>query len=69
MKKTYYLMKNVSGSEGTYLLDGKYLPLYPGEEKVLDRPPVNKTANIMLSTFKRDVGSGQILNKKPQKKA
>ena len=69
MKKTFYILKNISGSEGTYFLDGEYKPLYPGDELVLDKLPVNKTANILISTFKKEVGPAKILNKKPQIKA
>lgn len=67
MKKTFYTLKNKSGSEGTYLLNGEYKPLYPGEEITLDRPPVNKTANIVLTMYKKDVGNSGILRKKPVK--
>lgn len=67
MKKTFYTLKNKSGSEGTYLLNGEYKPLYPGEEITLDRPPVNKTANIVLTIYKKNVGSSEILRKKTVK--
>jgi hypothetical protein len=69
MKKTFYILKNVSGSEGTYFLDGEYKSLYPGDEIVLDRAPVNKTTNLQVSIFKKEVGPAKILNKKPQVKA
>lgn len=67
MKKMFYTLKNKSGSEGTYLLDGEYKPLYGGEEITLERPPVNKTSNITLTMYKRDVGNSGILRKKPVK--
>ena len=67
MKKTYYALKNNSGSEGTYYLDGKYLTLYPGQEINLEKAPVNKTSNLRLSIFKIEVGPHEILRKKPVK--
>lgn len=67
MKKMFYTLKNKSGSEGTYLLDDEYKPLYGGEEITLERPPVNKTSNITLTMYKRDVGNSGILRKKPVK--
>lgn len=69
MKKTFYILKNISGSEGTYFLDGEYVPIYPGDEVVLEKPPVNKTSNLQISIFKKEVGPAKILNKKPQVKA
>ena len=51
--KTYYNVKNISGSEGQILLDGKYIVIYPGQEIELEKCPTNRTANICISTFRR----------------
>lgn len=64
MKQTFYIIKNNSGSEGTYLLDNEYKTLYPGEKLTLNKKPVNTTANIIVTMFRKEVGGETILNKK-----
>lgn len=66
MKKTFYTLRNNSGSEGTYLIDNDYKTLFPGQEITLERPPVNKTANIMLVIFRKEISSNTPLNLKPR---
>ena len=65
MKQTFYLLKNNSHSEGTYLIKGEYKTLFPGEEVTLKQRPTNTTANILTSIYKKEVGE-VILNLKPK---
>ena len=67
MRQTFYMIKNTSKSEGTYLIDGEYKTIYPGETISLTKPPVNKTVNVSLVMYKREVGESPILYKKPKK--
>jgi len=64
MKQTYYILKNISRSEATYLMDGEYKTLYPGQSIELSRCPTNKTNNIMMTIYRKEVGDGLILKKK-----
>lgn len=64
MKKTFYILKNFSASEGIYFIDGDYKSLYPGDEITLEKMPVNKTANISLITYKKEIPSSVPLNVK-----
>ena len=56
MKQTFYLLKNTSRSEGTYLFKGEYKTLFPGDEITLNQRPTNTTSNIFVSIFKKEVG-------------
>lgn len=64
MRQTFYIIKNNSGSAGTYLIDNDYKTLFPGEKLTLDKKPVNTTANIIVTIFRKEVGGEKILNKK-----
>ena len=68
MKQTFYLLKNNSKSEGTYLLDGEYKTLYPDMEVTLPKAPSNKTENIIMILFRKETGEEKILNKKTRRK-
>ena len=65
MKQTFYLLKNSSRSEGTYLIKGEYKTLFPGEEITLKQRPTNTTSNILISVYKKEMGE-TILNLKPR---
>jgi len=66
MKVTKYLIRNKSGSEGTYFLNGEYYVLSAGSMITLDKKPVNMTNNLSLSVFQQEVGGrSEILNKIP----
>lgn len=65
MKQTFYMLKNTSMSEGTYLIDGEYKSIYPGETITLKKAPVNTTANVSLTMYRKETGNPPILNKKP----
>ena len=65
MKETFFMLKNNSKSEGTYLIDGEYKPIYPGETITLKKAPVNHTTNVSVVIYKKETGNGEILYKKP----
>ena len=65
MKETFYMLKNNSKSEGTYLIDGEYKPIYPGETITLRKAPVNYTNNVIMVMYRKETGRGEILYKKP----
>lgn len=65
MKQTFYLLKNNSRSEGTYLIKGEYKTLFPGEEITVTQRPTNTTSNILISVYKKEIGE-TILNLKPK---
>ena len=65
MKQTFYILKNNSGSEGTYLIKGEYKSLFPGEQIELKSMPTNRTANLTLSMYRKEIGE-VILNLKPR---
>ena len=69
MKQTVYLIKNNSKSEGTYFYNGEYKIIYPGEEISLSKAPVNKTANVTITIYRKEVSDGvkEPLNKKVRK--
>lgn len=67
MRETFYILRNNSKSEGTYLIDDEYKSLYPGEEITLKRLPVNRTANLSIAIYRRETEPGKIQNKKPKK--
>ena len=67
MKYTFYVIKNESMSEGTYLIDGVYKPIYPGESITLKKAPTNVTSNVKLSMYRKEIGEQPILYKKPKK--
>ena len=56
MKQTFYLLKNKSSSEGTYLFKGEYKSLFPGDEIHLEQKPTNMTSNITLLVYKKEIG-------------
>lgn len=66
MKQTFYILKNNSGSDGTYLLNGEYKTIFPGERIDLKNRPTNMTSNITLSIYKKEVSDSPILNLKPR---
>lgn len=68
MKQAFYILKNNSASEGTYLINGEYKVLFPGQEVTLDRAPSNKTENLITLVFRKEVGEEKILNKKTRRK-
>lgn len=55
MKQTFYLLRNNSYSDGTYLVKGEYKILFPGQEIVLKQRPTNTTSNVLISVFKKEV--------------
>lgn len=65
MKQTFYLLKNNSRSEGTYLIKGEYKTLFPGDEITINQRPTNTTSNILISVYKKEMGE-TILNLKPR---
>ena len=65
MKQTFYLLKNNSYSEGTYLIKGEYKTLFPGDEITINQRPTNTTSNILISVYKKEMGE-VILNLKPR---
>ena len=67
MKTTKYILKNNSRSEGTYFYNGEYKSIGPNEEISLEHAPTNKTANLTLVIFKKEVKDDFVkepLNKK-----
>ena len=67
MKQTFYILKNPSLSDGTYFMDGEYKTLYAGQEITLEKLPSNKTANLEIIQFRKEVGFPKLLNKKTRK--
>ena len=63
MKQTFYILKNESGSEGTFLINGEYKSIYPGEKFEFTQKPTNKTENVTLIMYRKEVGESPILNK------
>ena len=66
MKQTFYILKNNSGSDGTYLLNGEYKTIFPGERIDLKSRPTNMTSNITLSIYRKETEPTPILNLKPK---
>ena len=66
MKQTFYILKNNSGSDGTYLLNGEYRTIFPGERIDLKSKPTNITSNVTISIYKKQVEESPILNLKPR---
>lgn len=66
MKQTFYILKNNSGSDGTYLLNGEYKTIFSGERIDLKNRPTNMTSNITISIYKKEVSDSPILNLKPK---
>ena len=66
MKQTFYILKNNSGSDGTYLLNGEYKTIFPGERIDLKSKPTNITSNVTISIYKKQVEESPILNLKPR---
>jgi hypothetical protein len=64
MKQTFYLLRNNSGSEGSYLLNGEYKTIYPGEKIDLKSRPTNVTSNIIISIYRKETKETPILNLK-----
>ena len=65
MKQAFYVLKNSSHSEGTFLFKGEYKTLFPGQEVTLNQRPTNYTANILISVYKKEMNE-TILNLKPR---
>ena len=59
MKDIYYMVRNESGSDGQYFLDGEYHYLASGQKEILKKEPVNATQNIVISMFKRETFSSE----------
>lgn len=55
MKQTFYILKNNSASEGTYLYKDNYKSLMPEQEITLDQMPTNKTENITVIVYRKDI--------------
>lgn len=66
MKQTFYIVKNNSRSEGTYLIKGEYKTIFPGEEITLKQRPTTTTSNVLISMYKKEVSDSPILNLKPK---
>ena len=69
MKQTFFTLKNNSKSEGTYLIDGEYKVIYPGETISLKKSPTSYTANVSLTLYRKDIAESPILYKKSKKTA
>ena len=67
MKQTFYILKNSSLSDGTYFYDGEYKTLYAGQEVTLEKAPSNKTANLSVIQYRKEVGFPKLLNEKVHK--
>ncbi len=68
MKQTFYIVKNNSLSEGTYLFEGEYKTLFPGEEVTLKKAPTNKTANLSIVLYRQEMrDTMKVLHKKTKK--
>lgn len=65
MRQTFYLLRNNSNSDGNYLIDGVYKPIYPDEKIQLNRRPTSVTSNVTVSIFRKEVGE-TILHLKPK---
>ena len=48
----------------TYLIDGEYKSIYPGEKLELSKAPVSWTSNVSMTVFRRETNQEVILNKK-----
>jgi hypothetical protein len=55
MKQTVYILRNVSGSPGEYLLNGEYEELDQHKEIILNQKPVSVTANIKVIPVRKEV--------------
>lgn len=66
MKQTFYIVKNNSRSEGTYLIKGEYKTIFPGEEITLKQRPTTTTSNVLISMYKKETSEETILNLKPK---
>ncbi len=67
MKQTFYIIKNNSGSDGIYLLNGEYKTIFPGERIDLKSRPTNATSNVTITTYKKEIEETPILNLKPRR--
>lgn len=68
MKQSFYVIKNNSASEGTYLIDGEYKTLFPGDEVTLRRAPNNKTENLSVVLYRQEIrDTMKVLHKKAKK--
>lgn len=56
MKQTFYILENKSASEGTYLQNGVYKTLFPNERIELTARPTNKTDNITITVYNKNIG-------------
>lgn len=50
MKIIYYVLKNISASDGSYVINGEYKPIYPNETLTLNQKPTTVTSNVVVST-------------------
>ena len=68
MKQTFYIIKNNSGSTGTFLFEGEYRTLFPGEEVTLKKAPTNKTDNLSVVMYRQEIrDTMKVLHKKSKK--
>lgn len=63
MKQTFYVLTNNSRSEGIVYIDGEYKSVFPDDRIVLDRCPTDRTSNIVLSIYRKEMDE-VIQNKK-----
>lgn len=55
MKQTFYIIRNDSASDGMYFSNGQYKTIYPNQEIVLEQQPTNKTANVTVTVFRKEI--------------
>lgn len=55
MKTIFYKVRNASGTDGQYYLNGRYYFIAAGQTITLSRKPSNTTANVVVSMFKKEV--------------
>lgn len=63
MKQTFYVLTNNSRSEGTVYIGGEYRTIYPDDRITTDKCPTNKTSNIIVSMYLKEMDE-VIQNKK-----
>lgn len=54
MKNIYYMVRNASGSDGQFYLDGRYYFIAAGQTITLTKKPINTTANVVVSVFRKE---------------
>ena len=51
MTRTVYVLENRTGTPGSFFVDGKQYPLYPGEMMTVKKTPTSITGNISKSIY------------------